>query len=74
RYRHCEGRRHAAIQRASQVASAFRKTEPPHGLPRRAARAMTGRGDCHVASLFVMTISASAKRIVHAIAIRVYFG
>ena len=42
--RHCEGRSPAAIQTAFQLVSAFRKTDSPHGLPRRATRAMTGRG------------------------------
>jgi hypothetical protein len=33
--------RDVAIQTAFLLASTFRETEPPHGLPRRVARAMT---------------------------------
>jgi hypothetical protein len=39
--RHCEGRSPVAIHTAFPLASAFRMADPPHGLPRRAARAMT---------------------------------
>jgi hypothetical protein len=39
--RHCESRRPVAIQAAFLFASAFQVAEPMHGLPRRAARAMT---------------------------------
>jgi hypothetical protein len=49
--RHCEGRSPVAIQTALRMAPAFRETEPPPGLPRRAARAMTklGRVACRLA-------------------------